>query len=713
MASVSAEPRHPAVLAILLAALVLTGCAEREEPAPGPPAAKAAVDGERIANADSEPGSWLSHGRTYSEQRFSPLTQITRDNVGRLGLAWYADLDTRRGQEATPLMVDGVIYVSTAWSKVKAYDAKTGREIWAFDPQVPGEWAVNACCDVVNRGVAVWQGKVFVGTLDGRLIALDAATGDKLWDVTTIDRSLPYTITGAPRVVKGKVLIGNGGAEFGVRGYVSAYDADSGEMAWRFYTVPGDPAKGFEQPILEKAAETWSGQWWRLGGGGTVWDSMAYDPGLDLLYIGTGNGSPWNHSLRSEGKGDNLFLASIVALRPDTGEYVWHYQSTPGENWDHTATQQITIADLTIDGRKRHVLMQLPKNGFFYVIDAATGKLISAKNVTEIAWATHVDIATGRPVENPAARYDVTGKPFVSTHNPMGVHTWHSMSYSPQTGLVYLPIHGTPFVFGRPESFNPTGMAMNTGADHSAMATMDAADVLAKTYGRLIAWDPVNQKEAWRVERAGQANGGALSTAGGLVFQGTGSGELTALDAATGASLWSAPTQTGVVAAPISYSVDGEQYVAIMVGTGGLWAMVGGGANMKGVKLPNVSRLLVYKLGGTVQLPAERAVTALPIDPPANEAAGEVIGRGAARYRTFCASCHGAGAVGVGLLPDLRRTPFLRSEQAWENVVLGGAFKAHGMASFEKVIDADDAKAIRQFVILRANQDKPAAAAAQ
>jgi alcohol dehydrogenase (cytochrome c)/quinohemoprotein ethanol dehydrogenase len=694
----------------ILLGLALTACS-RSGPKPDAAslaaAGKANVDGARIINADSEPGSWMSHGRTYSEQRFSPLTQITKDNISQLGLTWFADMDTQRGQEATPLVVDGVLYVSTAWSKVKAYDAKTGAALWNFDPQVPGETGVNACCDVVNRGVAVWKGKVFVGTIDGRLIALDSATGAKLWDVITVDQTKPYTITGAPRVVKGKVLIGNGGAEFGVRGYVSAYDVDTGEMVWRFYTVPGDPAKGFEQPILETAAKTWHGQWWRIGGGGTVWDSMSYDPELDLLYIGVGNGSPWNHTVRSEGKGDNLFLSSIVALRPDTGEYVWHYQSTPGETWDHTASQQIIIADLMIEGAKRRVLMQAPKNGFFYVIDAATGQLISAKNFTEIAWATSVDLKTGRPVENPAARFNVTGKPFLSTHNPNGAHTWHSMAFSPQTGLVYLPIHGTPFLFGSIKTFNPVQMATNVGADFSANATLDPKDVLAKTYGRLIAWDPVNQREVWRVERAGPANGGALATAGGLVFQGTGSGEFTALDAANGTSLWSQPTQTGVIAAPMSYAIDGEQYVAILVGTGSSWAMIGGDANMKGFKLSNASRLLVYKLGGKVQLPAAPEMQRPPMSPPPATAAADVIARGAPLYDTYCSSCHGAGVIGVGLLPDLRRTPLLHSVENWEQVVIGGALKARGMASFASVMSKEDAQAVRAFVILRANQDAP------
>jgi quinohemoprotein ethanol dehydrogenase len=481
---------------------------------------------------------------------------------------------------------------------------------------------------------------------------------------------------------------------------------DTGELAWRFYTVPGNPKDGFESPILEMAAKTWSGEWWKIGGGGTVWDSMSYDPELDLLYIGVGNGSPWNHTFRSEGKGDNLFLSSIVALRPDTGEYVWHYQSTPGETWDHTATQQIIVAELTIDGAKRKVLMQAPKNGFFYVLDAATGELISAKNFTEIAWATGVDLKTGRPIENPAARFNKTGKPFLSTHNPNGAHTWHSMAFSPQTGLVYLPIHGQPFLFGQPKDFDPTlKMATNIGADFSPNATLDPKDVLAKTYGRLIAWDPVNQREAWRVERAGPANGGALATAGGLVFQGTGSGEFTALDAASGKALWSQPTQTGVIAAPISYAIDGEQYVAIMVGTGGSWALIGGDTNMKGYALPNVSRLLVYKLGGSAVLPPAPEMQRPPLAPPADTATDAIVARGAPLFETYCGSCHGAGVIGVGLLPDLRRTPLLHSAEGWEKVVIGGERQARGMASFANVLNAEDAQAVRAYVIRRANQD--------
>ena len=693
----------------VLTALAVMGCrssAPEEVAAAGP----ASVDAARLISAEGDPGQWMAHGRTYGEQRFSPLDQINTTTVGKLSLAWFADLDSRRGQEATPLVVDGVLYVSTAWSKVKAYEAATGKPLWAFDPAVPGEWAVHACCDVVNRGVAVWQGKVFVGSFDGRLIALDAATGRKLWDVNTIDRTKPYTITGAPRVVKGKVIIGNGGAEFGVRGYVSAYDANTGDMAWRFYTVPGNPADGFESPALKMAATTWSGEWWKLGGGGTVWDSMAYDPELDLLYVGVGNGSPWNHLIRSEGKGDNLFLASIVALDPDDGSYVWHYQTSPGESWDHTATQHIIVADLALNGQMRRVVMQAPKNGFFYVLDAKTGALISAEKFTDISWATHVDMKTGRPVETPGARFYKTGEPFASLQSPNGAHTWHPMSFSPQTGLVYIPVHRQNYTFTHDAAFTPSPLTTNLGIRRAAALPDPAAQAaalrttLASVGGPLIAWDPIRQREVWRAEREGAANGGVLATAGGLVFQGTGTGEFMALDAANGKSLWSTQTQTGVIAPPMSYMVGGVQYVAIMVGTGGSWAMSGAQANAKGNSLPNVSRLLVYALGGTTKLPTPDPRPVRPLAPPPATAPAATVARGEAEYRNYCGRCHGpVGAMNFGILPDLRYSAALGSKDTWAAVVLGGALKANGMASFAEVLDATEADAIRAYVIAQAN----------
>ncbi|MGB4249025.1 MAG: PQQ-dependent dehydrogenase, methanol/ethanol family, partial [Pseudohongiellaceae bacterium] len=529
----------------------------------------AAVTTERLVAYDSEPGNWMSVGRDYGEQRYSPLDQINVENVSQLGLAWYADIDTSRGQEATPVVVDGAMYVSTAWSHVKAYDVRDGSLLWAFDPQVDPAKGVDACCDVVNRGVAVWEGKVFVGTIDGRLIALDSRTGEEVWSVVTVDQTKPYTITGAPRVVKGKVIIGNAGAEYGVRGYVTAYDAATGEQAWRYYTVPGNPADGFEQPELEMAAETWNGEWWTLGGGGTVWDAMAYDAELNLLYIGVGNGSPWNQSLRSPGGGDNLFLTSIMALNPDDGTYRWHYQTTPGETWDYTATQHIMVADLMIDGQERRVVMQAPKNGFFYVLDAATGQLISAEKFVPVNWASHIDLETDRPVEIPEARYDLTGVPMIVYPGPQGGHNWHPMSFSKRTNLVYLPAREQHRGYVADPVLITTDRGWNIGLDSSAgSALVEAAGANApQNNAYLLAWDPVNQREVWRSPRAvPNEAAGVLSTAGGLVFQGNASGEFNAYKDDTGELLWSDMTQAMTVAAPITFTVDGVQHVAVLAG---------------------------------------------------------------------------------------------------------------------------------------------------
>jgi len=708
----------------LTAGLTLVGCngsQEAQEMAsaltenasaqtPDQPAAEHAnVTSSRLLAADAEPGQWMSHGRTYSEQRHSLLDTINRETVGRLSLAWYQDLDTNRGQEATPLVIDGVIYITTAWSKVKAYDATSGEELWAYDPQVPGDAAVNACCDVVNRGVAAWNGKLFLGTLDGRLIALDAGTGEEVWSKVTVDRSKPYTITGAPRVVKGKVIIGNGGAEFGVRGYVTAYDAETGDIDWRFYTVPGDPAKGFENDAMAMAANTWNGEWWKLGGGGTVWDSMAYDPELDLLYIGVGNGSPWNQSYRSPGGGDNLFLSSIVALDPDTGEYRWHFQTTPGETWDFTATQQIIVATLTIDGAPRKVVMQAPKNGFFYVLDAATGEFISANNFAPINWATGVDPNTGRPIENPEARFDQTGVPFVTMPGPGGAHSWHPMSFNPETGLVYIPVNIGGFPYIPDPNFTPQPRGFNNGVDFAAAALPSdpqiKAAVSSTVGGRLVAWDPIAQKEAWGVPYPGAGNGGTLSTAGGLVFQGTKGGKFAAYDAATGAELWSTDVQTGIVAAPMTFEIDGRQYVAVLAGWGGVEALAPGELGAIGATTPNISRLLVFALDGETSLPPKPLVAAPHLAPPPLQASAEAVAQGGELYGRYCGVCHGDAAHSAGVLPDLRYSVIPHDSEQFADVVLGGALTENGMVSFSSVLDAESAEALRAYIIARANED--------
>jgi quinohemoprotein ethanol dehydrogenase len=705
---------HHSRISILAAFLVLTafggcrgsGSQTSKEEKDGRTRNAAGVNAARIENADQEPGNWMSHGRTYNEQRFSPLKEINVQNIPQLNLTWYYDLDTHRGQEATPLVVDGVMYFSTAWSKVVALNAATGALLWAYDPKVPPEWAVNACCDVINRGVAAWNGHVFIGTLDGRLVALDAATGKLIWEKLTIDPHFRYTITGAPRVAKGKVIIGNGGAEMGVRGYVSAYDAETGNMVWRFYTVPGDPSKPFENPVLEKAAKTWTGEWWKLGGGGTVWDSIVYDPELDLLYLGVGNGGPWDRRIRSPKGGDNLFLASIVALKPETGEYVWHYQETPGDMWDFTSAQQIILADVSLDGQTRKLLFHAPKNGFFYVLDRATGELISAKPYTQINWATGVDMKTGRPVETAIARYPGKTPPPIIP-GPLGAHNWHPMSYNPLTHLVYIPVQDAGFAYKSDQHFQKKTLAANYGIDIVAAEMPQDPKIkkmiLDSVKGHLLAWDPIQQKEVWRVDRPGPWNGGVLSTAGNLVFEGTAAGNFEAYRADTGEKLWSFAAQTGVMAGPVSYTVKGEQYVAVLAGWGGVFPLATGEISFKSGKVRNVSRMLVFKLGGKSSLPPLPELEPAVLNPPPLKASPAALHKGQMLFQVYCSACHGDAVVSGGVLPDLRYSSTLANDQ-WFSIVLRGLLEPNGMVSFSKELSRQDAEAIRSYVILRAHQ---------
>ncbi len=676
--------------------------------------ASADVSDAQIVKADSQPGNWLAYGRTYSEQRFSSLHGIDDHNAGRLGLAWYFDLDTHRGQEATPIVVDGVMYFSTAWSKVFALNAATGARLWSYDPKVPRQWGANACCDVVNRGVAVWQGKIYIGTLDGRLIALDAATGKPVWEQLTIDPKWRYTITGAPRIVKGKVIIGNGGAEFGVRGYVSAYDAQTGKRAWRFYTVPGDPSKPFEQPILAHAAKTWTGEWWKIGGGGTVWDAIVYDPELDLLYMGVGNGGPWNEKYRSPKGGENLFTCSVVALKPDTGEYVWHYQENAADDWDYDSAEQIILADIPIEGKQRKVLLHAPKNGFFYVIDRENGALISAKPFTFINWSTGIDMKTGRPIESATARYpQVDAPPIVP--GPLGAHSWQPMSYSPLTGLTYIPVNEVGFNYKAEENFEFKNSALNFGIDMVAAGMPQDPNIkkaiLDSVKGKLVAWDPVRQKQAWAVERSGPWNGGTLATAGNLVFEGTAAGTFEAYRADTGEKVWSFDAQTGVMAGPVTYTVNGEQYVAVLAGWGGVFPLVAGEVAFKSGRVRNVSRMLAFKLDGKASLPPLAPVDEPVMHPPTSTASAAAIHHGEAVYQRFCSGCHGDVAVSGGVLPDLRYSATLANKH-WFKIVRDGEYQSMGMVAFGKEVSQQDAADIRAYVIFRANQSMNEAKAA-
>ncbi len=709
-------PRLALVVSCLpLLAGALAACSRSEPPAPAVPAAApvAVVDDARLAAAEGN-DEWLSYGRSYSEQRHSPLKAIDRDNVARLGLAWYAEFEADRGMEATPLMVDGVLYDTTSWSHVYAIDARSGVIKWHYDPKVDGQKGKDACCDVVNRGVAVWQGKVFVGALDGRLIALDAATGKELWSQQTTDPQWPYTITGAPRVVKGKVLIGNGGAELGVRGYLSAYDAGTGQLSWRFFMTPNPEGKpdgaASDRIMAELAGATWSGDGWKkTGGGGTPWDAIVYDPETDLVYVGVGNGSPWSHEARSAGQGDNLFLSSILALRPDTGEYAWHYQTTPGDSWDYTAVQPIMTADLTIDGMRRHVVMQAPKNGFFYVLDAASGKLISADQFVPVNWARKVDLATGRPVENPLARYPGGTRPTVYS-GPSGAHNWHPMSFDPAVGLIFLPATVSNFSYqndpnwqfvrgkwnlAEDGAFGPPSTPPAKGALPAPVESSGPAG-LSLARGQLIGWDPVKRQARWK-NTSDNAFGGTLSTAGGLVFAGN-AREFAAYSSADGAKLWSTTAAAHVMAAPMTYQLDGEQYVAVNVGYGGAAAMIGGSQPRR------PGRLYVYKLGGAASAPEFAPHVARPrIDVKAAAPSTGDVANGANRFANYCGACH----IGGVFTPDLLTSPYAMTAASFRAVVFEGALRPRGMANFSALLNEQEIEDIRAYLLSEAAKPAP------
>jgi len=697
--------------ALLLTALAaLSACGTK----PSAPTTEGVTDALIAAVPE---GEWLSYGRDHGEQRFSPLTAINDGNVGDLGLAWSHDLETARGQEATPLMHDGVLYVSTAWSMVKAYDAKTGALKWSYDPKVPRETLVRACCDAVNRGVALYGGKVYVATLDGRLVALDAKTGKEAWSQVVVPNQKDYSITGAPRIAKGKVLIGSGGSEYKARGFIAAYDHATGKELWRFHTVPGNPADGHESEAMEKAAKTWAGKWWELGGGGTVWDSITYDPATNLVLFGTGNAEPWNPAgngrIGAGEGGDNLYTSSVVAVNADTGEYAWHFQETPEDRWDFDSNAQITLADLTINGEKRHVALHAPKNGYFYVLDARTGAFISAGPFAPQTWTTGIDPRTGRPAINPDARYEKTGKPFIGLPGAGGAHSWQPMSFSPKTGLVYIPVNLAAFPYAAAKDWKPSDIGFQTGQD-GALVALPAipaarAGAMAATTGALVAWEPVAQKPAWTVAQTGPWNGGTLATAGNLVFQGDATGQFSAYSADKGAKLWSFPAQTGVIAAPMSYSIGGEQYVAVLAGWGGVWDIATGLLAHKSGQARNISRLLVFKLGAKGQLPPAPPLNKLPLDPPPFTGTQEQAARGAGLYARYCSVCHGDSAVAGALNPDLRRSATLNDAAVIRSVVIDGALSqggGNGMVSFKSALKADDAEAIRQYLIKRANEDK-------
>jgi PQQ-dependent dehydrogenase (methanol/ethanol family) len=642
-------------------------------------------------------GGWLLYGGTLDDHRYSSLDQINAQTVSKLGLVWSRELGTTRGLEATPLVENGVIYTTGSWSVVFALDVKTGEVRWKYDPQVPRDGAYFICCDVVNRGVALHNGKVYVGTLDARLIALDAKTGNPVWSVMTGEGGKPYSITGYPRIAKNLVVIGNAGSEYGVRGYVSAYDAETGKMVWRTYTVPGDPKRSFESKAMQAAAKTWSGEWWTVGGGGTAWEGIVYDPALDLLYFGTGNASAWYRALRGDGKGDNLYTASILAVRANNGELAWYFQPTPGDNWDYDATQPLMQADLTIGGGQRKVIMQANKNGFFYVLDRQTGEFISgAPFVSGITWASGLDPKTGRPIELASASAGF--RPLIVSPDPGGAHNWNPMAFHPATGLVYFPAKiGTQALHAPNPKWKYDVDRVNVGNDGLYDGPLnDKLRKLPAPSGALLAWDPVAQRSAWTAAYPVVEGGGALATAGNLVFQGRADGILASYRATDGRELWQFAAGTGIEAPPVTFIQDGVQYVTVMAGWGG-----GGPDAMAGKVKPGYGRILTFSLGATATLNA-------PVyghkEPPAPaivlNASSKTVHMGKLLFGDNCASCHGQDAV-AGALPDLRYASKQVHDQ-FAAIVLGGARSSAGMPSFRKVLNADQVRAIQAYVLWRA-----------
>ncbi|MCP1759074.1 PQQ-dependent dehydrogenase, methanol/ethanol family [Bradyrhizobium japonicum] len=651
------------------------------------------VDSDFIEANTKTSRNWPTVGLDYAETRFSKLNQINTDNVRDLGLVWSYNLESSRGIEATPLVVDGIMYQSAPWNVVHAIDARTGTKIWSFDPGVDRSKTYRGCCDAVSRGLALYKGKVFVAAYDGRLIALDATTGAKLWETDTlIDHEHSYTITGAPRVFNGKVVIGQSGAEYGVRGYVTAYDSETGHQLWRWFTVPGDPSKPFEDASMEAAAKTWdpSGKYWINGGGGAPWDSITFDPDLNMVYVGTGNGGPWNRKLRSPSGGDNLYLGSIVALNADTGRYIWHYQETPGDNWDYTSTQPMILADIKIDGAPRKVILHAPKNGFFFVIDRTNGKFISAKNFVDVNWATGYD-ANGRPIELPAAR---DADQYESIPGPDGAHNWQPMSFNPLTGLVYLPAQHIPVNLSPEKSFVQNAAAPGKlGGLLGGNIGFVFNPPKSAPFGRLLAWDPVHQKEVWRVEHVSPWNGGTLTTAGNLVFQGTADGRFVAYDAANGTKLWEMPTGTGAVAAAATYMVDDRQYISIAVGWGGSY-----GLTHRATEYQNPGTIYTYALGGTAKLPAfvkyqtDGLLQGVKYDPKDIREGGEIY------VAAACVACHGVPGVGRG--GNIINLGYVGAEEitSLRHILFHGPFRDQGMPDFSGKLTEGDVVKLQAFI---------------
>jgi len=760
--------RYAYIVLVLTAALSATlpvmtslgatpaGATTPDAMAPGvvsPTAPAAAVDSVRLANTAAEPDQWLMPGRDQQGSYFSPLADVNAGNVSKLGFAWDYDLHSTRGIEATPLVIDGVMYTTGNFGRVYALDAATGRGLWSYDPQVDGQWGRYACCDAVNRGVVAFGGRLYVGALDGWLHAIDARTGKRIWKVDTlIGRSehRPYTITGQPLLAGDLVIIGNGGGEFaGARGYISAFDSKTGALRWRFFTVPRDPAQGpQDQPHLTAALKTWDPRHpWNQGSSGNVWDGMAYDPVLKVVYIGTANPGPYNSHLDGRKGGDELYTASIVAIKADSGALAWYYQTVPGDRWDFDSTQKIVQADLTLDGVKRQVLMQASKNGFYYVLDRATGELLSAKNYSYVSWTRGIDPKTGRPIVDQSANYD--HGPALVFPSEIGAHTWQPMSFDAGRGLTFIPVVDAGnvelessglragYIDGQfttpafvPEAYDPEGMKSLYGdlpsieelarslpapIDSRTLASPATASSSNATASRgfLRAWDVKQHRIAWEVQTATLFDGGVLSTGGGLVFQGDEAGHLNAYSSDTGKLLASIPLGTSIMAAPMTYRVKGVQYIAVMAGLGGGVMGYPFDPATAAYRYGNEGRIIALRLEGPPP-PLPPVVTDQPLPPelPLRPTNAAELAQGEVLYNRYCGRCH---LFGRAMLPDLRRLNSA-THQIFNQIVLGGAYSPMGMGRFDDVLSAADVDAIHAYLIDQAwqmRQSVPAAASAQ
>ncbi len=696
--------------------------------------AAARVDAQRLARSESEPDQWLTPGRDAGGTYYSPLDTVNDKNVARLGFAWDYKLGTKRGLEATPVVVDGVMYAAGNWGRVYAVDATTGHELWTYNPQVEGQWGRYACCDVVNRGLAVWKGHVYVASIDGYLHAIDARTGQRVWRVDTLPDRKPggfhYFISGAPVLAGDSIVIGNGGADFkGARGQVSAYSLDTGAFKWRFYTVPRDPKAGpQDQPHLESAVKTWPSRYdWSMGGGGTAWDGLAYDTEHDLVYIGTANASPYHGEHDPAGQGDELYVASIIAIHGATGAMAWYYQEIPGEGWDYDTTNKLILTDLEVDGRPRQVIMQASKNGYLYVLDRVSGEFLSGKPFAYVNWASGLDPKTHRPVVNPGA--DWGRAPALIYPAAVGAHGWQPMSFSAKTGLVYIPVIDAPMVYvdtskrraglieGNfnlacffPEDYVPKDLESLFGKLPS-LESLSPGKEPPKSRGLIRAVQPLTGRVIWERQTDSIWDGGILSTGGNLVIRGDAAGYLNIYAADSGALLKRIDVGSSIMAAPMTYRVNGVQYVSVMAGYGGGVLFLPFPKSSAAYKYGNDGRIVTFRLDGG-EPPKPPLADEQPHDaPPPREGSPAEIAQGELLYNRYCSRCH---AFGRGLVPDLRQLPSAIHDIFYD-IVLRGALQANGMARWDDVLSQKDAQAIHAYLVdqawqLQTTQTEPSSA---